>query len=176
MARKKTDTPTRNEEYAGGFPPGMEAFETLKDPRNGKAKRHYFGEILFIALAAMVCGLEGFDDFARFGELRRAWLKKHLRLPNGTPSADTFRRVFTALDPKAFAPPTSPPSIPAWRANSSPSTAKPCATVSPAATPTTASTSSAHGQAAAACPSPSSLWTGKATKSPPSPSCCARSM
>ncbi len=58
--------------------------------------------MLFIALAAMVCGLEGFDDFARFGKLRRAWLKKHLRLPNGTPSPDTFRRVFTALDPKAF--------------------------------------------------------------------------
>jgi hypothetical protein len=42
---------TRNEEYAGGFSPGMEAFEKLTDPRNGKAKRHYFGEILFIALS-----------------------------------------------------------------------------------------------------------------------------
>ena len=80
----------------------MEAFESLKDPRTGKAKRHYFGEILFIALSAMVCGLEGFDDFERFGKLRRKWLDKHLRLPKGTPSGDTFRRVFTALDPKAF--------------------------------------------------------------------------
>ncbi|MGL5016863.1 MAG: transposase family protein, partial [Luteolibacter sp.] len=62
MACKKT----RNEEYAGGFPPGMEAFEKLTDPRNGKAKRHYFGEIIFIALAAMICGMEGFDDFERF--------------------------------------------------------------------------------------------------------------
>jgi predicted transposase YbfD/YdcC len=98
MARKKT----RSEEYAGGFPPGMEAFEELKDPREGKAKRHYFGEVLFIALAAMVSGMEGFDDFERFAKLRKTWLGKWLKLPHGTPSDDTFRRIFTALDPKAF--------------------------------------------------------------------------
>lgn len=93
---------TRNEEYAGGFPPGMEAFEKLTDPRNGKAKRHYFGEILFIALAAMICGMEGFDDFERFAKLKETWLRRFLKLPHGPPSDDTFRRIFTALDPKAF--------------------------------------------------------------------------
>ena len=98
MACKKT----RNEEYAGGFPPGMEAFENLPDPRSGKAKRHYFGEVLFIALAAMVCGMEGFDDFERFGKLKETWLRGFLRLPHGPPSDDTFRRIFTALDSKAF--------------------------------------------------------------------------
>ena len=98
MAHKKT----RNEQYAGGFPSGMEAFETLTDPRNGRSKRHYFGEVLFIALAAMTCGLEGFDDFERFAKLKEDWLRKHLKLPNGTPSDDTFRRIFTALDPKGF--------------------------------------------------------------------------
>jgi len=98
MARKKT----RSEEYAGGFPPGMEAFEELKDPRGGKAKRHYFGEVLFIALAAMICGMEGFDDFERFAKLKEKWLRRYLKLPHGTPSDDTFRRIFTALDPKAF--------------------------------------------------------------------------
>ena len=98
MACKKT----RNEEYAGWFPPGMEAFEKLTDPRNGKAKRHYFGEILFIALAAMICGMEGFDDFERFAKLKETWLRRFLKLPHGTPSDDTFRRIFTALDPKAF--------------------------------------------------------------------------
>ena len=98
MARNKT----RSEEYAGGFPPGMEAFEELKDPRSGKAKRHYFGEVLFIALAAMTCGMEGFDDFERFAKLKEKWLRGFLKLPHGTPSDDTFRRIFTALDPKAF--------------------------------------------------------------------------
>jgi predicted transposase YbfD/YdcC len=99
MARKKT----RNEEYAGGFPPGMEAFENLPDPRVGRAKRHYFGEVLFIALAAMVSGMDDFEDFERFAEEREDWLRQWLKLPNGTPSDDTFRRVFAALDPEAFA-------------------------------------------------------------------------
>jgi predicted transposase YbfD/YdcC len=98
MTRKKT----RSEEYAGGFPPGMEAFESLTDPRGGRAKRHYFGEVLFIALAAMVSGMDDFEDFERFAQEREEWLRQWLKLPNGTPSDDTFRRIFTALDPKAF--------------------------------------------------------------------------
>jgi predicted transposase YbfD/YdcC len=98
MARKKT----RNEEYAGGFPPGMEAFENLTDPRDGRAKRHYFGEVLFIALAAMISGMDDFEDFERFAQEREVWLRKWLILPNGTPSDDTFRRIFTALDPEEF--------------------------------------------------------------------------
>ena len=102
MARKKTGKKTRSEEYAGGFPPGMEAFASLTDPRQGKAKRHYFGEVLFIALAAMICGMEGFDDFERFGKLKIRWLRRFLKLPHGPPSDDTFRRIFTALDPKRF--------------------------------------------------------------------------
>ncbi|MEP2774950.1 MAG: hypothetical protein ABJQ29_09945 [Luteolibacter sp.] len=47
----------------------MNAFEELRDSRNGKAKLHYFGEDLFTALVAMVCGMEGSDDFERFAKL-----------------------------------------------------------------------------------------------------------
>jgi len=89
-------------EYAGGFPKGFEAFEALNDPRQGKYPRHYFGEIIFIALAAMVCGSEGFDDFERFAKLKEKWLCKHLRLPGGVPSNDTFRRIFTSINPDEF--------------------------------------------------------------------------
>lgn len=78
MARKTT----RSEQYAGGFPPGMEAFQSLSDPRKDKAKRHYFGEVLFIALAAMVCGMEGFEDFERFAKLKETWLRRVLKLPH----------------------------------------------------------------------------------------------
>lgn len=98
MARKQT----RSEEYAGGFPAGMEAFEKLPDPRDGRAKRHYFGEVIFIALAAMVCGMDDFEDFERFAQEREEWLRKRLKLPGGIPSDDTFRRIFAALDPEGF--------------------------------------------------------------------------
>lgn len=93
---------TRSERFSGGFPPSIVAFACLDDPRIGRNKRHYFGEILFMALAAIICQCEGFDDMARFARLRKPWLKRFLKLPNGTPSNDTFRRVFTAIDPAKF--------------------------------------------------------------------------
>ena len=93
---------TRRDKYSGGFPDGFEPFEELEDPRWGRHPRHYFGEIIFIALAAMICGSEGFDDFERFAKARESWLRKRLKLPGGLPSDDTFRRVFTAIDPDKF--------------------------------------------------------------------------
>jgi len=93
---------TRRDEYAGGLPKGFEEFEHLEDPRKGKYPRHYFGEIIFISLSAMICGSEGFDDFERFAKRRETWLRKHLKLPGGIPSNDTFRRIFTSINPDEF--------------------------------------------------------------------------
>jgi predicted transposase YbfD/YdcC len=93
---------TRRDEYAGGLPEGFEEFKQLEDPRKGKYPRHYFGEIIFIALAAMICGSEGFDDFERFAKRKEQWLRNHLKLPGGIPSDDTFRRIFTSINPDEF--------------------------------------------------------------------------
>ena len=90
MAQKNT----RSNKFAGGFPPAIKAFQILTDPRDGKAKRHYFGEVIFIALAAIICQCEGFGDMERFAKNYQPWLKKFVKLPNGIPSNDTFRRVF----------------------------------------------------------------------------------
>jgi len=93
---------SRSERFAGGFPDNLDAFKVLKDPRSGRNKQHYFGEILFIAIAAIICQCEGFDDMERFAKGKISWLKKYLTLPNGIPCSDTFRRVFTAISPKRF--------------------------------------------------------------------------
>lgn len=93
---------TRSSQYSGGFPSSLHHFHRLKDPRKGRHKRHYFGEIIFIALAAIICKCEGFDDMERFAQAKESWLRKFLKLPHGAPSDDTFRRVFTAIDPKEF--------------------------------------------------------------------------
>jgi DDE_Tnp_1-associated/Transposase DDE domain len=55
--------------------------------------------VLFIVLAAMVSVM---DDFERFAEEREDWRRQWLKLSNGTSSDDTFRRIFSALDPEAF--------------------------------------------------------------------------
>jgi predicted transposase YbfD/YdcC len=58
--------------------------------------------VLVIALLAMMCGAEGWEDMETFGQAKRAWLSTFLDLTHGIPSEDTFRRVFGALDPTAF--------------------------------------------------------------------------
>ena len=76
-------------------------FEDVADPRAENA-RHDLLELLFIALAAVLCGAESCADMADFGEAKEEVLREVLRLEHGTPSHDTFSRVFRLLDPEAF--------------------------------------------------------------------------
>lgn len=76
-------------------------FEDVEDPRAGNA-RHDLLELLFIALAAVLCGAESCADMADFGEAKEDVLREVLRLEHGVPSHDTFSRVFRLLDPAAF--------------------------------------------------------------------------
>lgn len=79
-----------------------EHFEKVRDPRVGNATRHKFLDIIVIAICAVVCGADGWDDVALFGESKKAWFKKYLELPHGIPSHDTFGRVFRLIDPEEF--------------------------------------------------------------------------
>jgi predicted transposase YbfD/YdcC len=76
-------------------------FEDVEDPRAGNA-RHDLLELLFIALAAVLCGAESCADMADFGAAKEDVLREVLRLEHGIPSHDTFSRVFRLLDPEAF--------------------------------------------------------------------------
>ena len=67
-----------------------------------RTKRHKLIDILFIGVCTLICGGEGFTDMADFGVSRKKWLGELLELPNGIPSHDTFRRVFTILDPQSL--------------------------------------------------------------------------
>ena len=77
------------------------AFRRLPDPRADNA-RHELLEVLFIALAATLCGAEGPSDMATFGHSKEGLLRLVLQLRHGVPSHDTFSRVFRLLDPQAF--------------------------------------------------------------------------
>lgn len=76
-------------------------FRRLRDPRAGNAS-HDLLEIMIIALAATLCGAETASDMAAFGRVKRDALGQFLRLANGTPSHDTFSRVFRILEPAGF--------------------------------------------------------------------------
>src|SRR6267378_8259084 len=76
-------------------------FQRLPDPRAGNA-RHELLDVLFVALAAVLCGAESCADMADFGQSKENLLRTVLRLEHGIPSHDTFSRVFRMLDPEAF--------------------------------------------------------------------------
>jgi predicted transposase YbfD/YdcC len=77
------------------------AFRRMPDPRADNA-RHDLLEVLFIALAATLCGAESCSDMADFGQSKEELLRLVLRLEHGIPSHDTFSRVFRLLKPRAF--------------------------------------------------------------------------
>lgn len=77
-------------------------FAGLPDPRVDRTKKHQLGDILVIALCAVICGADSWEEVEAFGSAKEDWLGRFLALPNGIPSHDTFGRVFARLDPQAF--------------------------------------------------------------------------
>ena len=75
-------------------------FDDVPDPRVERTKQHLLKDILVIALLAVIAGADGWEDMENYGISKLTWLQKFLKLPNGIPSDDTFRRVFEKLDPK----------------------------------------------------------------------------
>src|SRR6266852_6527275 len=80
----------------------IDHFAVLDDPRVERTKLHPLLGIITIALCAVICGAESWDDIAEFGDTKIDWLVSFLDLPNGIPAHDTFNRVFAALDPQQF--------------------------------------------------------------------------
>ena len=77
-------------------------FGDLTDPRVARTRVHRLGELVTIALCAVVCGANDWVGVETFGHAKEAWLRTFLTLPGGIPSHDTFGRVFARLDPTEF--------------------------------------------------------------------------
>src|SRR5262245_34034997 len=79
-------------------------FAGVPDPRHPQFRGpHRLGDVLVIALSAVLYGARSWDAIADFGVAKLGWLRSiGLALPNGVPSHDTFNRIFAALDPLAF--------------------------------------------------------------------------
>lgn len=75
-------------------------FASLSDPRSFHAPnlRHDLIDMLVIAVCAVICGAEGWEDIEDYGHAQAEWFADVLDLPHGIPSDDTFRRVLSQLD------------------------------------------------------------------------------
>ncbi len=99
MARTRCSPPPKRRP-----PPAFTSFfEAVPDPRRVQANVvHPLLTVIAVVFVGMLCGAEGWDEIVLFAEGKQAWLASWLDLRNGVPSADTLRRVFQRLDPKAF--------------------------------------------------------------------------
>lgn len=80
----------------------IDCFEEVDDPRDPAKIEHRLIDILVIAVCAVVAEADSFVDIEDYGRSKEAWLKRFLALPHGIPSHDTFRRVFSLIDPQHF--------------------------------------------------------------------------
>jgi predicted transposase YbfD/YdcC len=76
----------------------MSILRAVRDPRDMNA-RHDLGELLFLALAATLCGAKSCVEIAEFVDGNIEDLREIVSLKHGAPSHDTFSRVFRLLDP-----------------------------------------------------------------------------
>lgn len=78
-----------------------DCFGEVDDPRARNA-RHDLLELMFVALAATLCGAEGCTDMAQFARSKLSLLREVVKLEHGPPSHDTFSRVFRLVAPEPF--------------------------------------------------------------------------
>lgn len=88
--------------YTGGFPLGFEHFTIIEDPRTGGNRKHHFGELVFIAVSSLVCGVQSFAGMIEFAHIHRRWLELWITLPNGIPVVQTMINLFALLNPVQF--------------------------------------------------------------------------
>lgn len=80
----------------------VDCLRQIPDVRVVRRCDHDLVDILVIALSAMLCGAESFNDMEDFGLAKESWFRTFLGLRNGIPTHDTFNRLFSALKPEAF--------------------------------------------------------------------------
>jgi predicted transposase YbfD/YdcC len=76
-------------------------FSNLTEHRESN-KRHKLIDVVTIALCAVICGADTWEDMEEFGLTKREWFGQFLELPHGIPAHDTFARIFAAMNPKEF--------------------------------------------------------------------------
>lgn len=74
----------------------------VPDPRAPYNQKHKFLDIIVIAVTAILCGMDTWNEIEDWAKSKREWLGTFLELPGGIPSHDTINRVFQMIDPERF--------------------------------------------------------------------------
>lgn len=73
-------------------------FASLTDPRSFHApnQRHELIDILVLAVCAVICGAEGWEDIEEYGKAQAEWFAAVLDWPNGIPVMTPFGGSYPA--------------------------------------------------------------------------------
>jgi len=79
----------------------MSLFEHLKlieDPRSHINLNHDLVDIIFLVLAAIASGCDGWQAIEEFGKENLSWLRKHRNFDNGIPTRHSIARIIKVID------------------------------------------------------------------------------
>ena len=77
----------------------LENIKKILDPRDLGKVQHSLSTIIFTALCGVLAGCENWNEIRDYCKIKKDWLSRYVSFKNGVPSSDTFRRVFSLLDP-----------------------------------------------------------------------------
>lgn len=80
----------------------IECMQEVPDPRAPYNQKHKFLDIIIIAVTAILCGMDTWNEIEDWAHSKKDWLGSFLELPGGIPSHDTINRVFQMMDPEKF--------------------------------------------------------------------------
>ena len=80
----------------------ISAFSNISDPRKDINIIYNLQDILFITLAGIMSGAEGWSEIHQFATEKLEWLRKYRSFEAGIPSEDTISRVIRAIEPTAL--------------------------------------------------------------------------
>ena len=76
----------------------VRVFKQVDDARCEGMISYPLVEIILIAFLAILGNASTWMEIEEFGRAKEHWIKKFIKLKNGIPSHDTFRRVFALID------------------------------------------------------------------------------
>lgn len=80
----------------------LDIFKQIEDNRRDLSKLHELNDILVMAVIAVICGADTWNEIEEYCEAKEEWLSVFLNLENGIPSHDTFNRVISSIDNELF--------------------------------------------------------------------------
>lgn len=80
----------------------LSIFSQMEDNRRDLSKLHELNDILVMAIIAVICGADTWNNIEEYCEAKEEWLSGFLNLENGIPSHDTFNRVISSIDNEHF--------------------------------------------------------------------------